>query len=56
MGDVSIFDTLIPAIEGTDVGEEIIPAMRDALDALDVGLPGIIEALNGGIGWLPFLP
>ncbi|UCD85077.1 MAG: hypothetical protein JSU92_02495 [Deltaproteobacteria bacterium] len=56
MGNVGIFDTLIPAIESIDVGDEIIPALRDALDALDAGLPGIIDALSGGIGGLPFFP
>lgn len=44
---VSIFDDVIPAIGNMDVAEDVLPVLRDGLDAMATSLPGVISALEG---------
>jgi len=49
--DVSLFNTLIPAIGAVDIGADILPLLRQGLDALNGALPGIIDYLNNFQGF-----
>ncbi|GEM_PF-2232589 len=50
VADVALFDTLLPAIGELDVAEEVLPALREALDSLAESIPGIISWLEE-INW-----
>lgn len=43
---ISIFNTIIPAVGGIDVGGDILPLVRQGLDTFAAEFPGMIDAID----------